>query len=192
MGSYYEHKRTESVKLPYSFKCEHCMNDSGLMWATVTGSGTKDSHFKEVSEKSEEKMRKAAHKDLVRVIKRLQKDIVQKQEYTEIFTYECPHCGKPQSWGISIVKAEMFAGPLVFFLFGIFMGVGAFFTQEKGDSWRIPVSVGLMAAGAIAAVVFLAWNINKVNKEKKIMDMAVQKNLPVIQWEAVQYLLDEQ
>ena len=26
MGSYYEHKRTESVKLPYSFRCEHCMS----------------------------------------------------------------------------------------------------------------------------------------------------------------------
>lgn len=45
MGSYshYEHKRTESVKLPYSFRCEQCISDSGPMWATVTGAGTKNS-----------------------------------------------------------------------------------------------------------------------------------------------------
>lgn len=192
MSSYYEHKRTESVKLPYSFKCEHCGNDSGPMWAIVTGSGTKDSHFKEVSEKSEEKMRREAHKDLVRVIKQLQKNIVQKQEYTEIFTYECPHCHKPQSWGISIVKSGMIAGPLAYFLFGIFLGVVALFAQDKGDSWRIPSAVGIMAVGVIVTAISLAWNIIKVNKKKKIIDTAVQKNPPVIDWQAVQYLLDEQ
>ena len=44
----------------------------------------------------------------------------------------------------------------------------------------------------VAVVISLIWNINKINKKKKMLATAVQKNLPVIEWEAVQYLLDEQ
>ncbi len=124
MGSYYEHKRTESVKLPYSFRCEHCMSDSGPLWATVAGYGTKDSLSKRVSEKDEEKIRKEAHRHLVMVLKRIHKDIVQKQVFTAIFTDECPHCHKPQSWGISIAKENMYTGAVVFPIMGFFFSVG--------------------------------------------------------------------
>ena len=194
MGSYYEHKRTESVKLPYSFRCEHCMSDSGPMWATVTGYGTKDSLSKNVSEKDEEKMRKEAHRHLVMVLKRLHKDIVQKQAFTAIFTDECPHCHKPQSWGISIVKEGMMTGPLAFLIVGIFFGVVGLIGQKTGDLDYMtpPVIVGIVALGAIAAAISLIWNINKINKKKKMLATTVQKNLPVIEWKAVQYLLDEQ
>lgn len=192
--SYYEHKRTESVKIPYSFRCEQCMNDSGVMWATVGGYGTKNSIFKEVSKKSEEKMRKEAHKDLVRRVKRLQRDIVEKQAFTEIFTDECPHCHKPQSWGISILKDGMIAAPLAYLIVGIFFGVVALIGQKTGDLeyMTTPIAVGIMALGAAAAVVSLLRSINKINKKKKITDTAMQKNLPVVEWGAVQYLLDEQ
>lgn len=193
MGSYYEHKMTESVKLPYSFRCEHCMNDSGPLWATVAGYGTKDSLFKGVSKKDEEKMRKKAHKHLVMVLKRIHKDIVQKQIFTAIFTDECPHCHKPQSWGVSIAKENMFSMPAALLVFGIFMGGIGLMGQKTGDlDVSTPEIVGLVALGAIAAAISLLWNINKVNKKKKLLDTAVQKNLPVIEWEAVQYLLDEQ
>lgn len=194
MGSYYEHKRTESVNLPYSFRCEHCMSDSGPLWATVTGSGTKNSIMKEVNQKDEEKMRKEAHKDLVRTLGRLHKDIVEKQAFTAIFTDECPHCHKPQSWGISIAKEGMIAGPLAFLIFGIFLGGCGMFLQKTGDVDYMtpPVVAGIVALGALAAAANLGWNIIKVNKKKKMLATSVQKNLPVIQWEAVQYLLNEQ
>lgn len=193
MGSYYEHKRTESVKLPYSFRCEHCMSDSGPLWATVAGYGTKDSISKRVSEKDEEKMRKEAHRHLVMVLKRIHKDIVQKQIFTAIFTDECPHCHKPQSWGISIAKENMFSMPIVLLVFGMFLGGVGLMEQKTGDlDMPTPMIVGMVALGAIAAVISLIWNINKVNKKKKMLATAVQKNLPVIEWEAVQYLLDEQ
>lgn len=194
MGSYYEHKRTESVKLPYSFRCEHCMSDSGPLLATVTGSGTKNSIMKDVNETDEKKMREEAHKDLVRTLKRLHKDIVEKQVFTAIFTDECPHCHKPQSWGISIAKEGMIAGPLAFLIFGIFLGGVGAILQKTGDVDYMtpPVVAGVVALGAIAAAVNLVWNMIKVNKKKKMLSTAVQKNLPVIEWETVQFLLDEQ
>ena len=37
MGSYYKHTRTESAKVPYSFRCEQCMKDSGTRQATIVG-----------------------------------------------------------------------------------------------------------------------------------------------------------
>lgn len=191
--SYYEHKRTESVKLPYSFKCEHCMSDSGPMWATVTGYGTKDSLSKKVDEKSEEKMRREAHRHLVKVLRQLHKDIVQKQAFTEIFTDECPHCHKPQSWGISIAKEGMLATPLAFLIVSIFLGAGSLMGENFGEinSKNIPIAIGLVALGVVAAAGSLVWKIIKVNKKKKIANMGSQKNLPVIDWKAVQYLLDD-
>lgn len=48
------------------------------------------------------------------------------------------------------------------------------------------------ALKTVAAAISLSWNVIRVNKKKKIIDMAVQKKLPVIEWQAVQYLLDEQ
>lgn len=52
--------------------------------------------------------------------------------------------------------------------------------------------MGILAAGVMAAAISLARNNIKVNKIKKMIDTAVQKNKPVIEWQAVQYLLDEQ
>lgn len=170
------------------------MSDSGPLLATVTGSGTKNSIMKDVNETDEKKMRAEAHKDLVRTLKRLQKDIVEKQAFTAIFSDECPNCHKPQSWGISIAKEGMIAGPIVFLLFGIFVGGVGMILQKTGDVDYMtpPVVAGIVALGAIAAAVSFAWNVIKVNKKKKMLATAVQKNLPVIEWEAVQYLLDEQ
>ena len=60
------------------------------------------------------------------------------------------------------------------------------------DYENIPVAVGIVVVAVVAAAVSLIRNINKVNKKKKMLSTAVQKNLPVIDWDVVQYLLDEQ
>ena len=60
------------------------------------------------------------------------------------------------------------------------------------DYEHIPLAVGIATVTVVATVGSLVWNIIKVNKKKKIVAAATRKNLPVIEWEAVQYLLDEQ
>ena len=37
MSTYYRHRRTEQTKVPYSFRCEQCMQESGLMLAKIAG-----------------------------------------------------------------------------------------------------------------------------------------------------------
>lgn len=193
VDSYYKHTRTESVKLPYSFRCEQCMNDSGPRVVTVTGSAYETSRLsKELSDKKEQKLRRDAHKDLVRTLKNMQKDALEKQRIDTIFGDECPHCHKHQSWGISGMKREMFIMPISFIIFGLFMGGCGLVAKLDGDKdITTPIIVGMVAAGVIAAIISLIWNIIKINQKTPKIDTGVQKNLPVIEWGAVQYLLDE-
>ncbi len=193
MGAYYEHTRTESVKLPYSFRCEQCMSDSGILNATITGSAVKDTIIKELSQKDEEKLRRRAHEDLVRTLKKLQENTAQKQVFPTIFSDECPHCHKPQSWGVSGTKEGWYVGPLFFLICGIIVAAVSLMGKEPWEInyENIPLAVGIAAVGAAAGVISLIWNIYKINKKKKIANTAAQKNLPVIQWESVQHLLNE-
>lgn len=193
MGSYWEHTKDESVDLPYSFRCEQCMQDSGPRKVTVTGSAQTNSNFKEISDKRNDKLREAAHKDLVRRISRLYQDVVEKQVISTIFSDECPHCHKPQSWGVSGMKKDMYQMPVVFLVTGLLISVLGFFLYktDEVDYLSMPIIIGIAAAGAIAALVSLIFNIVKIRGKKKKTDMSMQKNLPVIEWGAVQYLLDE-
>lgn len=193
MGSYWEHKKEESVDLTYSFRCEQCMRDSGPRKATVTGSAHTNSNFKEISDKRNDKLREAAHKNLVNSISKLYQDAVEKQVISTIFQDECPHCHKPQSWGVSGMKKEMYQGLAVFLVTGLLISAVGFclYKTEQVDYLTMPIIIGIAAAGAIAALVTLIWNIVKIQGKRKKTDMSMQKNLPVIEWGAVQYLLDE-
>lgn len=184
--SYYEHKRTESVNLPYFFRCEQCMQDSGFLTATVTGWATKDTIFKEISQKQDEKVRQKAHKHLVKLLKSIQKDFVEKQRVDTVFGDECPHCHKHQSWGISGMKREMFTMPAAFLIFGAFLSaVYLKFEEDKA------VALIFMAICVLGAIISLIWNIIKIKQKMEGMDPNRPQSLPVIAWEAVQYLLDE-
>ncbi|MCM1541005.1 MAG: hypothetical protein NC121_07070 [Blautia sp.] len=189
MGSYYEHRRNEKVELPYSFQCEQCGKDSGPMVAVITGANaTHNSHFKTISDAQDEKLRKQAHQYLVKEIKNVHKNVTEKKVYTSEFHDNCPFCHKPQSWAVSGVKDDMYTNPIVFLGCGIVFAVIAFFGYSD-ESILLPLAV--FAAGAVAAIVSLLLNINKVNQKKKQTSSGAQ-NLPVIQWEAVQHLLNEQ
>lgn len=60
-------------------------------------------------------------------------------------------------------------------------------------SEELPLSsaVVVMAAGAAVALVLLIWNLARLNIKMKKTASGGQKNLPVIDWAAVQSLLEE-
>ena len=138
MGTYYKHRKTESIKVPYSFRCEQCMKESGPLTATISGmEATINSNFKNLDEKREQKLGKMAHENLVSAVKEAHQNATGKNIYVKAFKDECPHCHKPQSWAVS----------------------------------------GL--------------NVIKVSSKKKQTSTATQKNTPVIEWSAVQNILNE-
>lgn len=190
MGSYYKHTRTASVDVPYSFRCEQCMKESGQLRATISGEAEMNSNFKELGDKKEQKLNEMAHANLVKTVKDTYRDVTEKQIYSKAFKDECPYCHKPQSWAVSGIKNEMFSLPIVWVIVGIILGAGCYFFSGVDENLMVAVIVAgiclVVAAGC------LLFNIIKFERKKKQTSTAVQKNVPVIEWNAVQGILNEQ
>lgn len=193
MSSYYRHTLTEKAEVPYTFRCEHCSKDSGSMWAVIIGEAQVNSNFKTLNEKQEEKLRRETHISLVSKVKALHKDVVEKQIFSTDFSDDCPHCHQPQSWAVSGLKSKLFENPIVALCVGGFFGVlaalGHFFTDTV--YLTLPLAGGIIAVGAAVALVLLIRNLVKLNIKMKKTASGGQRNLPVIDWTAVQSLLDE-
>ncbi|MCI8417327.1 MAG: hypothetical protein HFI33_07525 [Lachnospiraceae bacterium] len=190
MGTYYKHKKTESIKVPYSFQCEQCMKNSGSLMATISGMEAElNSNFKELDGEKVEKLNTMAHTNLVRAVKEAHRNATEKQIYSLAFQDECPHCHKPQSWAVSGMKNEMFSTPIVCVILGIILGVGCYFFSGVENS----LTIALIAAGIcfLVGIGSLILNIAKVSSKKRQTAVCNQKNKPVIEWSAVQNILDE-
>lgn len=193
MSSYYLHTRTDSAELPYSFQCEQCGKDSGVRRVTITGEAEEKNFRKQLNDAEEDRLHERAHADLVVKVNEIYKSVTEKQVIPTDFSDKCPHCQKPQSWAVAGLKKKMFENPIVC------LGVGAFFAVmglvgrnfADMDYVTIPIILGIFGAGAAAALISLLWNIFKIQSKTKNTSLSLQKRLPVIQWEAVQQLLDE-
>ena len=190
MSVYYKHTKTESIKVPYSFRCEQCMKDSGPLTATITGMEADiNSNFKDLDLKGTETLNKIAHKYLVRAVKDAHRNVTEKHIYSTDFKDECPYCHKPQSWAVSGAKDEMFTTPFVCFIVGIILGAGCYFFSGVDNSLTIAIVVAGICFALAAGSLIL--NIIKVSSKKRKTSVSCQKNVPVIEWSAVQDLLDE-
>ena len=188
MSSYYKHTRTKSAKVPYSFRCEQCMKDSGTLKATITGMEAEmNSNFKTLNEKNQKKLDELAHDKLVREVKEVHRNATEKQIYSKVFKDECPYCHKPQSWAISGAKDDMFSTPIVCVILGIIIGGGCYFFSGVENN----LTIALVAAGIclVLAAGSLIINMIKIGNKKKQTATVVQKNVPVIEWDAVDYIL---
>lgn len=188
MGTYYKHKKTETIKVPYSFRCEQCMKDSGSLQATIYGMQAEmNSNFKNLDDKKQQKLEDMAHKNLVKAVKEAYKDATEKQIYSKAFKDECPHCNQPQSWAVSGIKKECYSTPIACLIVGVILGIGCYFSQNN-------LALALAAVGIcliLAICSFIFNSIKIANKQRKTSD-SLQKNLPVIEWNAVQDILNEQ
>ncbi|MDE5587882.1 MAG: hypothetical protein K2J60_01895, partial [Acetatifactor sp.] len=65
------------------------------------------------------------------------------------------------------------------------------YVDKDMDYLTTPVIIGIAAAGVIAGLGCLLGNIIKINSKVNKTSTGMQGGLPVIEWESVQYLLDE-
>lgn len=193
MSSYYLHTRTESVELPYSFQCEQCGQESGTRRVTVTGEAEEKNFRKQLNDAEEDRLHEKAHADLVVKVSEIYKSVTEKQIIPTDFSDKCPHCQKPQSWALAGLKKKMFENPIVCLAVGAFFAVLALLGRNFADMDYVttPIIIGIFAAGVVAALGTLLWNIIKIQSKVKKTTLSLQKRLPVIQWEAVQHLLNE-
>ncbi|MCI8611803.1 MAG: hypothetical protein HFE66_07800 [Clostridiales bacterium] len=191
MSTYYKHTKTETIEVPYSFRCEQCMKDSGPLQATITGTRAEiNSNFKNLDDKKQQKLADMAHKKLVKAVKDTYKDVTEKQIYSKAFGDKCPHCNQPQSWALGGLKKERFSTSIVCLVLGVILAIGCYFCIETESNLTIAlVAGGICLVLAIGSFIFNSIKI--ANKQRKTSD-SVQKNLPIIEWTAVQNILNEQ
>lgn len=196
MSSYYKHTRTESAKVPYSFRCEQCMKDSGERQATITGNeAIHNSMSRSLSQKEETKLQEEAFQKLKNGLQEAYENAEKKHIYHTAFNDTCPHCGKPQSWAVANLKNKLFENSIVSILVGlIFSVIGYFYIKnEPGrfeESWQLGLPIGIMAVAVVIAVGFLVFNVIKMNSKQKKTANVMQKNLPEIDWSAVEGMID--
>ncbi len=190
MGTYYKHKKTETIQVPYSFQCEQCMKNSGPLMATISGMEAElNSNFKELDAKKVQKLNAMAHRNLVRAVKEAYRNATEKQIYSLAFRDECPHCHKPQSWAVSGMKSEMFSTPIVCVIVGIILGAGCYFFSGVENNLTIALAAaGICLAAALGSLII---NIAKISRKKSQTAVSNQENKPVIEWRAVQNILNE-
>lgn len=190
LGTYYRYKKTESIDVPYSFKCEQCMKDSGTLKATIVGMEAEiNSNYRDLEYNKQQKLNEQAHKNLVRDAKEAYKNATEKQIFHTAFKDECPHCHKPQSWAVSGLKDKLFENSIVSLIVGLIVAAGCYFFSGVDNAMQIAIAA--FGISVVVAVVFFVVNITKINSKKKKTANVTQRNVPVIEWGAIQNILNE-
>lgn len=193
--TYYKHTRVKETRIPYNFKCESCKQNSGNLQAHIVGAeAIHNSNFREISDDRAEKLERQAYKNLVAKVKEVHKDVTDKGIYCTEFNDECPHCHKSQSWGVSGLKKKRFDTPTTIFGVGIIMFFIGLFLHYFSDSTDVPLPIvfGILGVAAVGAIISFIWNTIKINMKIKETSANGTQNVPNIDWNKVQDLLNEE
>lgn len=192
---YYKHTRVQHTDIPYSFKCESCAKDSGALKAHIVGQeAVYNSNFKTIDDERAKRLEEEAHKNLVKKVNSIHNDVTNKNIYSTDFSDKCPHCEKSQSWGVSGLKKERFNTPIAIFLLGLIVFIIALighYYDESMDYLTLPVVFGIFGVFIAAALIVLAYNCIKISKKSKATSANGAQNIPKIEWDKVQSLLNE-
>lgn len=188
---YITRKATASIDVPYFFICEQCMRDSGPLNATISAQAQlKTFRFVgPLSDKQLQKLRSAAHRNLVRTVKAARADAEKREIYSPAFYDVCPYCRSPQSWAVGVMKKNMLSIPIVLLLLGIIFGAGCYFLSAAENAKIIAIILG--AAFLLGAAGVLTLNILRVKSKLDQLSPVTKRNIPVIDWRAVQNILSE-
>ena len=192
--TYYEHRRVRDTWVPYNFQCESCMKNSGNLQAHIIGEeATCNSNFRELNADKADQLEKRAYTNLVLKVKEAYKDATEKEVYCTEFIDECPYCHKSQSWGVSGLKKKRFDTPIVIIIVGIILFIVALAAHYLADTTDVPLPIafGILGVSVVVAIISLIWNTIKINMKIKETSSNGTKNVPVIDWNKVQELLNE-
>jgi len=136
-----------------------------------------------------------AEKERMETLQEAYENAEKKHIYVNAFKDTCPHCGKPQSWAVANMKNKLFENSIVSVIVGLIFAVGSYFyiKSEPGrfeESWQLGVPIGIMAVAVLIAILLFAINMVKMSSKNKKTANVMQKNLPDIQWDAVEGMID--
>ena len=191
---YYKHTRVKDTNVPYHFQCENCMKNSGDLQAHIIGSeAVYNSNFKTINDDRANKLEKEAYENLAKKVKEAYKDATEKEIYSTEFKDECPHCHKPQSWGVSGLKKKRFDTSIAIFAVGMIIFIVALLAYYVAEIeyLTLPMVFGILGVTIVCSVVLLIWNTLKINMKLKETSVNGTQNIPNIDWNTVQELLSE-
>lgn len=191
---YYKHSRIKDINVPYNFQCENCMKNSGDLQAHIIGAeAIYNSNFKTISDDKVDKLEKEAYENLARKVKEAYEDATEKEIYCTEFKDECPHCHKSQSWGVSGLKKKRFDTPIAILVVGIIIFIIALIAYYFADIeyLTLPIVFGILGVFVVCSIILIIWNTLKINKKIKETSTNGTKNIPNIDWNTVQELLNE-
>lgn len=166
------------------------MKDSGKLTAVIKGMEAEvNSNYRELEYNKQQQLNEMAHKNLVREVKDSYKNATEKNIFNTAFKDECPHCHKPQSWAVSGIKNKLFENSIVSLIVGLIVAAGCYFFSGVDNALQI--AIGAFGISVVAAIVFFLVSFSKMSSKKKQTANVTQRNVPVIEWGAVQNLLDE-
>lgn len=174
MASYWNHKRTVTRTIPYEFTCEQCLKHSGLLTAEIKVEAEKRSMFKNLNEKDSAALVKDADEIMEATMRRVYRDAVDKDDFSEEFKDVCPNCGKPQTWGIKgMGHIPWFYGAVTGIVTGV---VGVYYAVYAS----LNVVAFLTFALIFAVIGFIVGKIRIMIKKSKTK--GAEPRLPVIHW----------
>lgn len=171
MASYSEYTQKATATVKYSFVCEKCKKDSGVLTHTISGEATKKTklHGKLSFEQQAELAEKAKEN--------LHKEIELEKSGKAVCRMEdkCPHCQQSQTWrtkGYLLSKIGICTSWLVL------VGLLALGMWGTGGG---KTAIGILKLFAVVCCVILAPGIIRLIKDQFVKD----KQQPVIYWDTL-------
>ena len=87
------------------------------------------------------------------------------------------------------MKDKLFENSIVSLIVGLIVAAGCYFFSGVDNAMQIAIAA--FGISVVVAVVFFVVNITKINSKKKKTANVTQRNVPVIEWGAIQNILNE-
>ncbi|MDR2898959.1 MAG: hypothetical protein LBU94_01445 [Clostridiales bacterium] len=189
MAIYFKHTHTVTQIVPYKFTCEHCGKNSGILDAAFEGKSVHTTkRIGPIDEDDKESLRKRALEILENELEYAKKDF-DKGIFDTHFKDKCPHCGKPQSWSVGGMAANLPStyalscggwGIIIGFL--IFVMEGWFIGDDAALIFKILLAIVMAIVLGFIGYMFGRFRVSI----KKARTKNVSNNqVPVINWAAI-------
>lgn len=181
MSRYYKHTHTVTQNIPYMFKCEHCHQDSGTLTALFKAESTRNKMTKkDLKEQEKDQMNQEAMESLNKSLQKAQED-AKNEEYGEIFSDKCPHCGKPQSWaikGMSVLPST----------YGVMTGFLALIICVGGNIFDLTSFslFGGLKFVVVSVLIGVAIGLIRIENKKRLTKNVNEKQVPRIDWSVIE------
>ena len=153
-----KNKRRSSVhkiEIPYSFRCESCLQDSGelLFVLTIANAAQKNTIKAKGAPKAKLTREENVRKNVAGEVAMTMRNAYDQGIYPPGVRDICPHCKSTQSWALAGLKSRRYLGFAVLVCMGVLGGLYVLANPEGA------LKLNMAQRGIIAALVFVVLSL---------------------------------